>query len=180
MTAYYVDVTAYSGRKLFRSKTIPTGASHGDLYNAVIGPFRTKRGAEIMRDFGQGNPHLQTVADAEWMAKSERMRARKNPLYTPRTGARCYCRPGLERDNCPNCEGTGWAIDFRALHAARKIAKKNPSNAQWDTIPGPTLMQRLKVWRKLRTMSNLGARRRWYTENIKEALTQIRRRKARR
>lgn len=40
--------------------------------------------------------------------------------YTPKTGAACGCQPGIHRDNCPNCEGTGRAIDFRAIHAARK------------------------------------------------------------
>jgi hypothetical protein len=37
--------------------------------------------------------------------------------YQPRTGARCSCRPGIERDNCPQCEGTGWRIDFAAIRA---------------------------------------------------------------
>ena len=40
--------------------------------------------------------------------------------YTPKTGARCSCRRGVERDNCPNCEGTGWVIDFRAIHERRR------------------------------------------------------------
>lgn len=35
--------------------------------------------------------------------------------YQPKTGVRCGCRRGVQRDNCPNCEGTGWAIDFRAI-----------------------------------------------------------------
>lgn len=39
--------------------------------------------------------------------------------YSPKTGARCTCKRGAMRDNCPNCEGTGWAIDFRAIHAQR-------------------------------------------------------------
>lgn len=51
---------------------------------------------------------------------------RKNPAYTPRTGARCSCRPGVQRDNCPRCEGTGWVIDFKKIHERRE---KNP--AQW-------------------------------------------------
>jgi len=38
----------------------------------------------------------------------------------PVTGAACGCRRGLERDNCPNCEGTGRAIDWRAFHAAKR------------------------------------------------------------
>lgn len=35
--------------------------------------------------------------------------------YQPKTGGRCGCHRGVERDNCPNCEGTGWVIDFRAI-----------------------------------------------------------------
>ena len=35
--------------------------------------------------------------------------------YQPKTGAKCYCKRGAERDNCPNCEGTGWIVDFRAI-----------------------------------------------------------------
>jgi hypothetical protein len=38
----------------------------------------------------------------------------------PVTGEPCGCRRGLERDNCPNCEGTGRAIDWRAYHAAKR------------------------------------------------------------
>jgi hypothetical protein len=40
--------------------------------------------------------------------------------YTPRTGARCACKRGIERDNCPKCEGSGKVIDFAAIHRARK------------------------------------------------------------
>jgi len=36
-------------------------------------------------------------------------------MYQPKTGQPCTCRRGLERDNCPRCEGTGWVIDFRAI-----------------------------------------------------------------
>jgi len=41
--------------------------------------------------------------------------------YTPKTGVKCDCRKGQQRDNCPNCEGTGYVIDFRAIHARRKM-----------------------------------------------------------
>lgn len=37
--------------------------------------------------------------------------------YQPRTGDKCHCRAGRERDNCPDCEGTGWRIDFAAIRA---------------------------------------------------------------
>lgn len=39
----------------------------------------------------------------------------KRKPYQPKTGAKCSCRRGIERDNCPQCEGTGWRIDFRAI-----------------------------------------------------------------
>lgn len=35
--------------------------------------------------------------------------------YQPKTGEKCHCRPGQQRDNCPACEGTGWRIDFKAI-----------------------------------------------------------------
>lgn len=40
--------------------------------------------------------------------------------YQPKTGTRCPCKPGIARDNCPACEGTGWVIDFAAIRAATK------------------------------------------------------------
>lgn len=47
--------------------------------------------------------------------------------YSPKTGARCSCRPGVQRDNCPRCEGTGWVIDFKKIHERReREEKENP------------------------------------------------------
>jgi hypothetical protein len=37
--------------------------------------------------------------------------------YQPKTGAKCGCRRGVMRDNCPTCEGTGWVIDFARIRA---------------------------------------------------------------
>ena len=45
--------------------------------------------------------------------------------WSPRTGQQCGCRPGIYRDNCPACEGTGWMIDFRAIHERRKANESN-------------------------------------------------------
>ena len=56
-------------RKVFRSEMTPTRLTHGDKYDAVIGPFRTKAGAGVMAKYGRNNPHLQTVSEAEKMAK---------------------------------------------------------------------------------------------------------------
>jgi hypothetical protein len=66
---YYVGIGSDGKRKLFRSAAEPEVHTHGSIYSAVIGPFRTKRGAEFMRDNGAGNPHCQTVRDAERIAK---------------------------------------------------------------------------------------------------------------
>ena len=49
-----------------------------------------------------------------------------NP-HQPKTGERCHCRPGVYRDNCPDCEGTGWRIDFARIRretAALRLADK--------------------------------------------------------
>ncbi len=35
--------------------------------------------------------------------------------YQPKTGARCSCKRGMQRDNCASCEGTGMVIDFAAI-----------------------------------------------------------------
>jgi hypothetical protein len=37
--------------------------------------------------------------------------------YQPKTGAKCHCRPGIQRDNCQRCEGTGQVIDFAKIRA---------------------------------------------------------------
>ena len=37
-------------------------------------------------------------------------------------GQKCNCRKGVERDNCPACEGTGIRIDFDAIRNRRKAA----------------------------------------------------------
>ena len=56
--------------KRFTANEMPTATTHGQDYAAVIGPFRTRRGAQYMANYGRGNPHLQHVIDAERLAKS--------------------------------------------------------------------------------------------------------------
>lgn len=43
--------------------------------------------------------------------------------YQPKTGERCTCRRGMERDNCPRCEGTGQVIDFARVRALSKVGR---------------------------------------------------------
>jgi len=40
-------------------------------------------------------------------------------MYQPKTGEKCFCKPGIQRDNCPQCEGTGWRIDFKTIRENR-------------------------------------------------------------
>lgn len=54
---------------VFRSSVTPTEETHGDTFNAVMGPFRTLRAARFTVKHGKGNPHIQTVSDAERIAK---------------------------------------------------------------------------------------------------------------
>lgn len=68
---YYVGLLKDVKRETFRYVSDPTMLSHGNLYLAVIGPFRTRRGAEFMARCGGGNPHCQTVADAERISRYE-------------------------------------------------------------------------------------------------------------
>jgi hypothetical protein len=44
----------------------------------------------------------------------------KKMEYQPKTGEKCNCKKGVQRDNCPNCEGTGWRIDFAAIRESTK------------------------------------------------------------
>jgi hypothetical protein len=41
--------------------------------------------------------------------------------YQPKTGAKCGCKRGIQRDNCSNCEGTGFAVDFHAIRNRKPL-----------------------------------------------------------
>lgn len=41
-------------------------------------------------------------------------------MYQPKTGQPCNCKPGVQRDNCPRCEGTGKVIDFAKIRTAKE------------------------------------------------------------
>ena len=70
-TRPYVGISKGAGkRELFRASVLPTEATHGHIYAAVIGPFRTVRGAQFDVDYGRNNPHVRCVNDAERIAKA--------------------------------------------------------------------------------------------------------------
>lgn len=67
------------------------------------------------------------MAEGEQERRVDAVLAKVNKLlgnvheYQPRTGAKCGCRRGQDRDNCSNCEGTGQVIDFRAIRNRRPL-----------------------------------------------------------
>jgi hypothetical protein len=65
---WYVGVKSSGARTPFKSEFTPTRETHGNLFGAVIGPFRTKRGAMFDAAVGRNNPHIQHVRDAERIA----------------------------------------------------------------------------------------------------------------
>jgi hypothetical protein len=69
-SAPYVGLSG-GKREVFHSPTVPTDETHGDRFAAVIGPFRTVRGATWMAHPVRGafNPHCRDVSDAERLAK---------------------------------------------------------------------------------------------------------------
>ncbi|KKL07473.1 hypothetical protein LCGC14_2585650 [marine sediment metagenome] len=70
-TQQYVGIRVADGvYERFTSDGTPVRETHGHVYNAVIGPFKTIRGAKFMAEHGKGNPHLQHVNDAERIAAS--------------------------------------------------------------------------------------------------------------
>lgn len=67
----------------------------------------------------------------------------KTKAYQPKTGAKCHCKRGVERDNCPDCEGTGQRIDFKKIREATPKTQpakeedhrsENQAKAQFDSI----------------------------------------------
>ena len=70
-TQLYVGCNAGT-REVFHAANVPTFETHGEKYAAVIGPFRTRRGADFMAQYGAGNPHCQCVAQAEKLARMVR------------------------------------------------------------------------------------------------------------
>ncbi len=61
------------------------------------------------------------------------------PAPVPTLGP-CHCRRGMERDNCPQCEGTGQRINFPLLRLRANVARasKEQGAAKWTPETGWT------------------------------------------
>ncbi len=71
-------------------------------------------------------------------------------MYQPKTGQKCGCRRGIERDNCPTCEGTGWVIDFAKIRKA--VAK-----SRLEYLRGCLRAESIS-WDELHELQSLGER----------------------
>jgi len=60
-------------------------------------------------------------------------------MKQPKTGQVCGCKRGVERDNCPQCEGTGMRIDFRAIRQEAKPATHTPGPIEYTTESTPRM-----------------------------------------
>ena len=62
-------------------------------------------------------------------------------MFQPKTGQYCHCKKGVQRDNCPDCEGTGMQIDFAAI---RKLAAAKMLGLPPRVIPVTALRPKVK------------------------------------
>lgn len=102
-------VSVHFGPKYIRVDVGTSGKYMVDRLTEEI--FGIKAYGVIHRGHRYGT--LDTVSEWNWSGYS----AIKRHAYQPQTGEPCHCRPGIERDNCSQCEGTGWVIDFAAIRA---------------------------------------------------------------
>ena len=56
--AFYLGKRPQGDLILFRSSNIPNKETHGHLFTAVIGPFKSKVGAHYFARYGRDNPQL--------------------------------------------------------------------------------------------------------------------------
>jgi len=69
--AFYLGKREEDDLILFRSAATPAQETHGHLYKAVIGPFKSKVGAGYFARYGRNNPNIRTAADAERLARAD-------------------------------------------------------------------------------------------------------------
>ena len=75
---FYCGVAPGHIREVFTASKTPTEKSHGHKYAYVIGGFKTEDAARFMAFHGEGNPHLQCVADAERIVKEIKEKEQEN------------------------------------------------------------------------------------------------------
>lgn len=94
-------------REMFKSAVEPVRTAFGAKYLAVVGPFRTVRGAKAMIHYGENNPHIQHVRDAErigkkYATKLKSMPTSKGPKLCPGHDANTDCEID-QQSPCSDC-----------------------------------------------------------------------------
>ena len=74
-----------------------------------------------------GNEFVRMTIDenkmlAPFLPKTRKSKLPKNVGYQPKTGVPCSCKPGVQRDNCRHCEGTGMVIDHAMVRSLTRVA----------------------------------------------------------
>lgn len=59
-------------------------------------------------------------------------------MYQPKTGASCSCKPGVQRDNCPHCEGTGHVVDSAIERGESEAIAETPTREFKNLSPDHT------------------------------------------
>lgn len=69
--AFYLGKHPQGDLILFHSSNIPTKETHGHLFTAVIGPFKSKVGAHYFARYGRDNPQLCAADEVERLARTD-------------------------------------------------------------------------------------------------------------
>ena len=69
--AFYLGKRPRGDLILFHWSNIPNKETHGHLFKAVIGPFKSKVGAHYFARYGRNNPQLLTTEDVESLARAD-------------------------------------------------------------------------------------------------------------
>ena len=69
--AFYLGKRPQGDLILFHSSNIPTKETHGHLFTAVIGPFKSKVGAHYFARYGRDNPQLLMAEEVERLARAD-------------------------------------------------------------------------------------------------------------
>jgi len=94
--------------------SMPSELNHDEAHRAAAEALCRKMGwTGVLAQGGLAKTEVFVFVD-HWSAKPV-PEAKPKKEYQPKTGAACGCKRGVQRDNCPNCEGTGWVIDFKAI-----------------------------------------------------------------
>lgn len=90
--------------------------ANADTFGVPYYIVSTTMGIAVEREIPADETRIVATA-LPLLPKAERERIK---VYQPKTGAPCFCKRGVQRDNCPSCEGTGMMIDFARIRATNE------------------------------------------------------------